>query len=92
MSSYGSRAHRAPPLLGLLLALLLAVLPSSRPAQSEEWIPVAPGVDYRLYSLRGPNRVHVARLSQTSRDVIVESSIASGAAVGVGAAIPKATA
>ncbi len=78
MSSYGSRAHRTLPLLGLLLAFLLAVLPSSRPAQSEEWIPVAPGVDYRLYSLRGPIRVHVARLSQSSRDVIVESSIASG--------------
>jgi len=78
MPSSGSRAHRASPLLALLLAILLAVLPSSRPAQGEEWIPVAPGVDYRLYSLRGPNRVHVARLSQSTPLVIVESSIASG--------------
>ena len=39
---------------------------------------MAAGVDYRLYELRDPNLVHVARLSLSSPDVIIESSLASG--------------
>src|SRR3990172_74159 len=72
------RRRRALSLWGLALASLLTLIPSARPALGEEWIAVSPGVDYRLYLLRGPNRVHVARLSQSSEDVIIESSIASG--------------
>jgi hypothetical protein len=72
------RGRVALPLWGLLGAALLTLLPSSGPALSEEWIPVAPGVDYRLFELGDPNRVHVARLSLASSDVIVESSLASG--------------
>ena len=74
----GPRASRAPLAVAVALAALLSLLPSSPAAHGEEWSPVAAGVDYRLYELRGPNRVHVARLSLSSPQVIIESSLASG--------------
>ena len=58
--------------------MLLSLLPLEPSAHGDEWQPVARGVDYRLYELDDPNRVHVARLSLSAPDVIVESSIASG--------------
>jgi hypothetical protein len=39
---------------------------------------VAEGVAYRLYELGDPNLVHVARLSLSSPEVIIESSLGSG--------------
>jgi hypothetical protein len=75
MARRGRRA--AHLLIGALLAGWLATLPSA-PSQAESWSPVAPGVDYRLFTVPGPRRVHVARLKIASPDVIIESAIASG--------------
>lgn len=62
----------------LLTAILTAVLVTPL-AHAEEWRPIAPGVDYRLFEVGGPNRVHVARLAISTPELIVESSIGSGA-------------
>ena len=59
---------------------MLALGPAAQAAQnaSSGWEQVAAGVDFRRFSLPGPNRVHVARLDREQSDVILESSIAQG--------------
>jgi len=60
--------------------LPLAVGPVAQAAQSASsgWERVASGVDYKMFSLPGPNRAYVARLDREQSDVILESSIAQG--------------
>lgn len=42
------------------------------------WVPVGAGVDYRLFRLDDPNRVHVARMDRANQGVFIESSLAQG--------------
>lgn len=62
----------------LILALTLSSLPVGPSARGEDWESIAPGVDYRLFLLDGPNRLHAARLDTREPSVIIESSLALG--------------
>ncbi len=42
------------------------------------WVPVAPGIDYQLFLLPDPNRVHVARMDRGDPDLFLESAIGDG--------------
>lgn len=66
--------------LALLVFLMLALAPGILAAQPEDdaWINVGTGVDYRLFVIDGPVRVHVARMDRSNLDVTIESSIAAG--------------
>jgi len=74
----GGHSRGARSIAGLLLGVFFAALPAVPPAFGEDWKPVADGVDYRLFLLPGPNRVHVARMAMSAPSVIIESSIAGG--------------
>lgn len=65
-------------LAGCLLLIAFAA-GWSTPASADDWQPVAPGVDYREYVLPGPVHVFVARMDIAAPQVVLESSIASGA-------------
>jgi hypothetical protein len=43
-----------------------------------EWEMVAPGIQYRLYTLPTPNRVHVARMDRNAYQATLDTSIAMG--------------
>ncbi len=60
-----------------LLLLLLAL--ASAPAGAEDgWQPLVDGIDYREFSLPGPNRAYVARMDRAREDLIIDSGIALG--------------
>lgn len=65
-------------LVGGILAVLASVMPLQGDVRSEDWQPVGPGVDYRLFELPGPNRLHAARFDTREPSVIIESSLALG--------------
>ncbi len=46
------------------------------------WVTVGPGVDYQLFVLPDPNRVHVARMDRFNTGVFIESSIGQGRLTG----------
>jgi hypothetical protein len=66
-------------LLPLLLACVLA-LPSSGAAfaPDSDWSPASGGIDYREYSLPGPNRAFVARMDRSDPNVILDAGLAQG--------------
>ena len=43
-----------------------------------QWTEVAPGIEYRSFTIAGPNRVFVTRMDRNHPDCIIESSIGSG--------------
>ncbi len=67
------------PLLSWL-ALSAALLASFQVAETAlpAWSQVADGIEYSLFELPGPNRVHVARMDRQNPNLIVDSSIAQG--------------
>jgi hypothetical protein len=58
--------------LGMLAAVASLEVPSS------EWTPLAPGIDYRRFTLPDPNNVFVARLDRYSQAAIIDSILAQG--------------
>jgi hypothetical protein len=66
--------------LAILVVLLLTQILSVQAYQPGEdgWESVAPGIDYQLFVLPTPNRIHVARMERSNEDAIIESSIAAG--------------
>jgi hypothetical protein len=64
-----------------VLALVAAVVVTGWPASAstEGWRTIIPGVTYQEFVLPGPVRVYVARMDIAASDVILESSIATGA-------------
>lgn len=67
------RGRLAPALSALLLALSMA----PRPALAQ-WSPVSTGIDYREFTVSGPNRVFVARMQRSEPSVTIDSLIAQG--------------
>lgn len=67
--------HRSPTLT--LFSVLVVVAPAAA-----QWTNVAPGIDYRHFSLSAPdpapNNVFVTRMDRTNPNCIIESSIAQG--------------
>lgn len=57
----------------LCVALLLGVSPALA-----QWTQVGPGIEYRHYSVSGPNQVFVTRMDRGNLDCIIESGIAMG--------------
>lgn len=65
--------------LVLISVCFLAAGPGRIPVNAEPpWEAVAPGIDYTVFHLPGPNQVHVARMDRTNPHVSLESSIARG--------------
>jgi hypothetical protein len=60
--------------------LFLSLSSSLDVARGEDvvWETVAPGIDYHLFTLPGPNNVHVARMDRLDPQVTIESSIGLG--------------
>jgi hypothetical protein len=52
--------------------------PPDDPPQDPDWLPVAEGIDFRLFTLPDPNNVFVARMHREDQNVTIESSIAQG--------------
>ncbi len=61
-----------------LLPLAFGPVAQAARSSSSGWEHIAAGIDYKMFSLPGPNRAHVARLDREQLDVILESSIAQG--------------
>jgi len=67
----------------LLLPLCLAVClglpsPGAALAPDADWTPIATGIDFREYSLPGPNHVFVARMDRNNPQVILDAGLAQG--------------
>ncbi len=62
----------------ILIPIALASLPEIAESALPGWNPVADGIEYRLFELPGPNRVHVARMDRHNPRLILESSLAQG--------------
>jgi hypothetical protein len=76
---YREPANMRRLILPLLLVCALA-LPSTGAAlaPAEDWTPVADGIDYREFSLAGPNRVFVARMDRGNPNVTLDAGLAQG--------------
>ena len=81
--SFGRRTQPRNPSRGRAAAIGLLVLVLaggwSAPASASEWQTIAPGVGYREFVLPGPVHVFVSRMDIAAPDVVLESSIATGA-------------
>lgn len=64
-------------LIALLAALLLPVQAIHQ--SLSPWVPVGRGIEYREFSLDGPNRAYVARMDRRNPTVTIESALAMGA-------------
>jgi hypothetical protein len=63
----------------LVALLLLAPTLFPAPVHAEDgWEPLTEGIDYREYSLAGPNRAYVARMDRANPNLIIDSGIALG--------------
>lgn len=63
----------------LLLSLIFPVSTvAAAPAPDEEWVIIAPGIEYRKFQLPDPNNVFVVRMDRSNLGVTLESSIATG--------------
>jgi hypothetical protein len=65
-------------LLVFCLSLCLPAQNAWAAADEEGWQTIEPGIDYREYTLDGPNRVFVARMDRSVENVILDTSIAQG--------------
>lgn len=63
--------HRAA--FGVAASILIAAI-----GAQAQWTPVEPGIEYRSYTISGPNRLFITRLDRSNGDCIIESSIGSG--------------
>lgn len=62
-----------------LLLLLVLLAPAQLAMQLDsEWEQVVPGIEYRHYTLPGPNQVFVARMDRDQPDIILDTTIARG--------------
>ncbi len=63
----------------LLCVLSIMHIPvEAAQAEFDLWQNIAPGIDYREFHLRTPNRAYVARLDRAAPSLTLESSIAQG--------------
>jgi len=51
-------------------------------AAPDGWVPVVPGVDYSLFQVAGPVRIHVARMARANQALFLETSIGDGRLTG----------
>jgi hypothetical protein len=58
--------------LGMLAALASLDMPAS------DWTSLAPGIQYRKFSLPDPNQVYVARLERSNQAATIDTTIAQG--------------
>ena len=64
--------------LVILLALCMPAQQVWATVNDTGWEYIEPGIDYREYTVAGPNRVFVARMDRSAQDVILDTSIAQG--------------
>lgn len=69
---------KGAPGLVLRAGTLLALLFCASGAALAQWSQVTPGIDYREFTVSGPNRVFVARMDRTEPSVTIDSLIAQG--------------
>lgn len=62
----------------VIIFSLLAGFVQPAYAQDSAWSAVGKGIDYRYFSLPGPNRAFVARMDRNNSEAFIESSIATG--------------
>ena len=56
----------------------VTILLISSASVSAEWAAVGTGIEYRQFSITGPNEVHVTRMDRSNMDAYIESSIGQG--------------
>lgn len=82
--------NRSLARLGVVFSIVsvLDVGSAAPPALAADWTPVAPGIEYREETLRGPVKVYVARADRTKPGWAMESMIAKGTARGATETVP----
>jgi hypothetical protein len=75
----------------IILMTLIGLISSFSSIALADWIPVGSGIDYSAYTIAGPVRVFVTRMSRASTNCIIDSSIAQGRLNKSGLASPRET-